>query len=317
MNATKSKNDFGSTSDFPSNSGKDKRGRYPPERYGDTALLDLSDSLEDILNLGDNSFDDKNFVPSEELMESSSEKIVAKIKRISTIKRVAKKPKLDKILTKSHVNNSAAVYNLPTINSVNLDIEFDDLSKFPTDCINANEAQIAQNNIDGSIFDANKNDVTNISVNTDQIYNENTACNIASDSKKIVNNASIGNQSINLFKNESVEGKIGHDSRIFDICQQILLEFRHYAEESSTRISILEEAMIKNGSLTMHRSRATDNFENSRLFAKSNRLPISNDADFNVFEKNLGDEDFKFIAVIFQNSLQTIVSKHPSKKKTN
>lgn len=84
---------------------------------------------------------------------------------------------------------------------------------------------------------------------------------------------------------------------LFDICQQILMEFRHYSKESLARISILEEAMIKNGSLTMNKSRATENLENSRMFAKSNRLPISNDVDFNELERNLGDEDFRNIAV--------------------
>lgn len=234
---------------FPSSSQTNKRERNAPQRLGDTAILDLSDSFEDI-NFGDSSSDD--FVPPKEQMDLPREKVVARIKRV----------------TKKSKTNQTPI-SRPT---VNLDAEFDSIA--------ANEA-------------------TTGSANAVQGFNDGTAYCIAH-TEQSKTGPSIGNlESLPIvFENEADEWT---DSRknigLFDICQQILMEFRPYSKESLARISILEEAMIKNGSLTMNKTRATENLENSRMFSKLNHLPISNDVDFNELERNLGDEDFRNVAV--------------------
>lgn len=105
-------------------------------------------------------------------------------------------------------------------------------------------------------------------------------------------------------KLNSVQGKKTtdvdqHSVDTVEMCKKLLLEFRQYAKESLARISIIEEAMIKNGTLSHHmnKSKAAETFEKSRMFGKSNRLPITNDVDFSEFEKNLEDEEFKNVAV--------------------
>lgn len=306
MNASHSKDKPGVHSQSTDNCASNllisnKRGRHATQRYGDTATLDLSDSLEDALNLGDDSFDDQNFVPSEGATDSSSEKILARIvKPLPMLKRTAKRSKANKTPTTSRdTNNNSkksdpkALEVLATITTVNLDKEFDGLSNAPVEdpIMKLSHMKEAQ--------------ATSHSVNTVLSSNENAACNVANteDREKELNCRSNEDQTKTFNDINSIEGKNTHDNGIaglLGICQKILLEFRHYAKESMARISILEEAMIKNGTLTLHRSKANEHFENSRIFTKSNRLPIANDADFNEFEKNLGDEDFKIVAVIFQ-----------------
>lgn len=249
-----------------------KRGRHAPQRYGDAATLELSDSFEDILILGDNSFDDRNFVPSEEGSDASGEKIVARIIRpIPSFKRTSKKSKIDRTPIKSRTTSNKSKQSdsqtldvLATITSVNLDNEFDDLSEAPVENLIANRdvtMPVESLNADRDVLTPIENSIATHDVAT----TENTTA-------------------------DAIAG-------IFGMCQNILLEFRHYVKESLARVSIIEEAMIKNGTLNMHTAKIVNNIEDSRIFMKSNRLPIGNDADFKEFETNLYDENFKNVAV--------------------
>lgn len=90
------------------NEVRKKRNRHSPLRYGDAGQLDMSDSFEDILNLGDNSLDDISYAPPE--------KDVATVARDPIVwSSSAKKKKTD---TASEIPKY-----------VNLDDEFDSLSK--------------------------------------------------------------------------------------------------------------------------------------------------------------------------------------------
>lgn len=91
------------------------------------------------------------------------------------------------------------------------------------------------------------------------------------------------------------------DTEIKVLFQTILSEFRQFRKESLARIGTVEDAMLNNGLLSMlnnsNKSKSAEMFEKSRIFGKSNRLPISNQLDFLEFEKNLKDDEFRKIAV--------------------
>lgn len=89
---------------------------------------------------------------------------------------------------------------------------------------------------------------------------------------------------------------------VFNICSNMFGEFRKYAEESLVRIGFIEDAMIKNGFLASRtqKSKAAEMFENSRMFAVSNCLPIKNIDDFGRFEENLKNDEFRNTAVSWQ-----------------
>lgn len=91
------------------------------------------------------------------------------------------------------------------------------------------------------------------------------------------------------------------DTEIKVLCQTILSEFRHFAKESLARIGTVEEAMLNNGLLSMlnnsSKLKSAEMFEKSRIFGKSNRVSITNEADFLGFEKNLKDDEFRKTAV--------------------
>lgn len=98
-----------------------KRPRTAPNRFGNAGELNLSDSFDDPLNYGDNSFDDKDFVPE----ESEPPKIVATA--VNLEKQIAKKKKL----VSSH---EIGIHNLPSTSTelemtLDLNEEFDSISK--------------------------------------------------------------------------------------------------------------------------------------------------------------------------------------------
>lgn len=265
MDASYSNNNLGVLTQSDNQTKSNKRERHSPKRYGRFGQLNLDDSLEDLLNLGDDSFEDRLFVPTGAVSDSSSDST-------KVVKRsAAKKLKVNSTSTTSNAkkNNHKQIDSLDVlkeITSINLDNEFDNI-----------------------LLDANQNKVISNSPNANKSSNHGILCDVelCGEKKDKLSGLSFENH------------KKSSDDPILSICQSILSEFRNYAKESLARISILEEAMIKNGILTLQKPKAAENFENSRIFSKSNRLPISNDADFHEFEKNLEDEDFKNVTVIF------------------
>lgn len=107
--------------------------------------------------------------------------------------------------------------------------------------------------------------------------------------------------SANSQKENPIHVRGQDDTEIKVLCQTILSEFRHFAKESLARIGTVEEAMLNNGLLSMlnnsNKTKSAEMFEKSRIFGKSNRLPITNETDFLEFEKNLKDDEFRKIAV--------------------
>lgn len=195
-----------------------------PQRYGDIGLLDFSDSFEEYLNLADNSFDDKNYEPPEEPMVSS-EKIVARItKPIPGLHR-AKKAKSNEAPSQSRFTENNVMQrtvvsnkadNLATIVPVNFDAEFDAL--------------------------------TDIAItNSDIMAISDSMCDnmLGSDENKL--------NSVQGKKTTDVDQ---HSVDTVEMCKKLLLEFRQYAKESLARISIIEEAMIKNGTLSHHMNKS-------------------------------------------------------------
>lgn len=95
-----------------------KRHRRIPQRFGDIGHLNLSDSYEDLLNLGDDSFDDKNFEP-----EENAPRVVATVTHVSA--RISKKRKTD---SPKEDNGTASASSEPQGPIFDLNDEFDVLS---------------------------------------------------------------------------------------------------------------------------------------------------------------------------------------------
>lgn len=94
--------------------------------------------------------------------------------------------------------------------------------------------------------------------------------------------------SANSQKNNPIHVRDQDDMEIKVLCQTILSEFRQFRKESLARIGTVEDAMLNNGLLSMlnnsNKSKSAEMFEKSRIFGKSNRLPITNQLDFLEFE---------------------------------
>lgn len=107
--------------------------------------------------------------------------------------------------------------------------------------------------------------------------------------------------SANSQKNNPIHVRDQDDMEIKVLCQTILSEFRQFRKESLARIGTVEDAMLNNGLLSMlnnsNKSKSAEMFEKSRIFGKSNRLPITNQLDFLEFEENLKDDEFRKTAV--------------------
>lgn len=102
-----------------------KRTRRSPKRYGAVGEFHMSDSYEDVDELwGDNSFEDKDFVPP----ENKAPKVVATA--IDIARRNSKKKKLDSIVqTSEQIGISADDEHQFGKVTLDLDEEFDSLSK--------------------------------------------------------------------------------------------------------------------------------------------------------------------------------------------
>lgn len=212
----------------------EKRQRNAPQRFGKPGELNLSDSFDDPLNLKDNSFDDKDFVPDE-----PPAKIVATCGVVKkTLPKKAKTISTDKIVAKNCSSTSQQCF----------DDEFDLLTK-------------------SSSVDVTPDVTATVSLGISE--------KIPEKSSEISDNKN----SIEL---------------LLDYCQRIVDRLEH----QSARISIIEDVMRDDNSGAKRRKTSFANkTEESRSFAITNRLPITNFDDLDILERNLNNIEFKHIAV--------------------
>lgn len=73
-----------------------------------------------------------------------------------------------------------------------------------------------------------------------------------------------------------------------------------FSKETLARISIIEDAMLKNGTLGQadHKPSIAKNIEEIRIFELANHLPLKNINHLKTFEENLADLEFRKAAVI-------------------
>lgn len=190
------------------NETRKKRNRHSPLRYGDAGQLDMSDSFEDVLNLGDNSLDDISYVPPEKVVATVASKPIV-------WSSSAKKKKTD------------TTNEMPQ--SVNLDDEFDSLSK-----------SIPQSTAPSETIPVSKNDLS-----SDEIHhiNENTnndvgkvlnVCQKMSNQMddlfarfSVLENMLLKNGSLNLKDNKPTVVKNIENSRIFNVANRLPLQNMH------------------------------------------------------------------------------------------
>lgn len=88
---------------------------------------------------------------------------------------------------------------------------------------------------------------------------------------------------------------------LMDVCQRILSQMT----DVSARISMIEEIMLKNGSMKNVSKDTKPNLinkiEDNRVFNATNHLPLRNIDDLKAFENNLNNAEFEDIAVIYKS----------------
>lgn len=238
-----------------------KRFRRSPERFGDAGMLELSISIEDEHDFSDNSFDDITFVPPQENVQP---KVVATVKKIVQ-PNPKKKIRMDGSKSINHRSDDLQTDNLD-LSLLDFNADFDELESTTT----------------------KESSSRNIAVGCGNDKTENVE--IASGTASVIKSADEMNQ------NESYND-------LFILCQTILKEFKGLKEcskETLARVSIIEDVMLKSGSLgnMNHKSTLTKNIEEIRVFEMNNHLPLKHMNHVKSFEESLDNPDFMEAAVI-------------------
>lgn len=254
-----------------------KRSRRSPDRFGEFGELDLSSSFDDGLNLDDNSFDDLTFVPPSEDKET---KVVATVRKI--IQQPSKKLRLNR-LKAIEPNSQADAREDNRLDCVNLDDEFDSTMTTTKEisCPTLDDHS-EKNGIPSNSGAIESDELSNIDKTIDG---------------KVESYTKLLSQNIDR-SNKVTENKASDD--ILNVCQAMLREFREFSKETLARISIIEDAMLKNGTLGQadHKPSIAKNIEEIRIFELANHLPLKNINHLKTFEENLGDLEFRKAAVI-------------------
>lgn len=271
-----------------------RRQRRSPNRFGDAGQLDFDDSFEDELNLLDNSMDDKTFKPPEE----PAGRVVASIKRIGQpLSKRMKAERLELIQSKNQSDTRDDDLNLDS--DFDVDSDSDSVTSQIEEVVSKSDTIESSSDIQGDHSIATDKEIFH-KVKDDKLGCE-TMCSNALDqfeSIKSIHENVVSKQNKN---EQTAEHQMFND--IFSVCRTImseLIELRDRSKETLARISIIEEAMLKNGALgqTNNKSVIAKNIEEIRMFELANHLPLTNIRDLESFEKNLADVEFRKIAVI-------------------
>lgn len=295
-----SKSDMNSDSKVQPDENSDlnnrKRHRRLPNRYGDFGQLDLSDSFDDVLNLCDNSLEDLTFVPEEEPIR----KVVASIRRIG--KPLSKKMKADIIESdERNLQNETDQCDQDII--LNFDEEFDSSDTSQSE---RNKSSSIFENHSGKIDNPNSlnvsipDEMSNIDKNGDEKVDEKVESEVmllTSTETTHIRDMSQDVSKDTEFLSMLTESPASNE--VLNICRLLLSEFRQNSRETLARISVMEDAMRKNGSLDQmaKKSSIANNIEEIRIFGLSNHLPLKNIDDLMKFEDHLRDVEFKKVAV--------------------
>lgn len=264
-----------------------KRTRVETKRFGEVGQLDLSESFDDILNLADDSMEDKTFVPPDE----SSPRLVYPLSK--KIKAEALKnidfPNLDDEWDSDNSSNTQSnlVSNVQP-NNVQLVSGSGNTSVLP-DHENTSDQKTAQHETCVS-QSGNDPESSNHENTSNQKNPQHEISFPESDiAKELLDNEKFPEPNLIEPQNNNME----HD--ILTICKTVLLEQR----ETLARISLIENAMLKNGYLVKPNGQATivKNAEDLKDFMVSNHLPLKNAEYLLSFEKKLDVSEFEKIAV--------------------
>lgn len=255
---------MGESSKSSSNYDSLKRKRFRPERFGDAAILDLSISLEGELDFSDNSFDDITFVPPQ---ENAQPRVVATVKKIVQ-PNSKKKMRMDETKSTNHRSNDVPTVDLD-LSLLDFNTEFDEL-----------ESTNSKERLSG------KERERVVDCGDDNTENEENAS---------------GTTNVIIPTGEMNQSESYND--LFVLCRTILKEFKGLKEcskETLARVSIIEDVMLKSGSLgnMSQKSTLTRNIEDIRIFETTNHLPLKQMNNVKSFEESLENPDFMEAAVI-------------------
>lgn len=278
-------------SDSIPHSSSKKRNRRCPNIFGELAELDLSASLDDGLNLDDSAFDNLTFKPPED----KATKVMATIKRIG--QQPSKRMKAERLESIERGPQAETQENYQD-DFINLDDEFDlsDLSIKSNGSEEKSLRSYLEKHAEKNEFPANSG-----ANNSDEISSIDKTVDIMAEPENVssIANESTHMKNVNQNLSTSIEylGMVTENKAFKDV----------FYKESLARISIIEDAMFKNGSLGQrnHKSQITNvkTVEEIRMFEVSNHLPLKNTKDLEKFEKHLEDLEFRKTAVI-QKKLQ-------------
>lgn len=140
-------------------------------------------------------------------------------------------------------------------------------------------------------------------------YGTNTCFQTNSNEQREVNRADnrIGNvatDKLDLIKMQD-SNSVNYISRIIEMAEKqselvtLIHQLNGKINETLARVAIMEQLLLKNNTRgnNIELSRTNNDLEVIDAFSKSNRLPLMNIDDTNVFEKNLDDSNFAKIAV--------------------
>lgn len=90
---------------------------------------------------------------------------------------------------------------------------------------------------------------------------------------------------------------------VHTMCEMLLKKFQSYSNQTLARISLIEEALLINGSVSIahQKSNLVNKIEEANVFITANNLPIQERKHLEAFESNLKNVQFKNIAVISKN----------------
>lgn len=242
---------------------KECRKKKGPERFGDTGILDLSEE-GDLNNTFERMISDDSM---DEYIAEKPDKNVKKRRVVHTVCRVTKKKKADGCDVQRKISWGD-----------NFDKEFENLNSQKDHELIDCETEPISSNKNHNNYPSDKNtDQISATEEPGECVIENSI-DIDTNSKKIddcIDSKTLSGLSSNVNGNH-----------------KLLLEIL-------TRIRVIEESLMKNGTLAgaSNNMGKESSFEELQIFSKSNHLPLQNIEDMNSFEENLCDPDFRKIAV--------------------